>query len=425
MKPIIEVKNVSKKFIIPHEKENSLRNTLLNFYKKKTYETFYALKDVSFEINKGEFIGIIGRNGSGKSTLLKILAGIYQPESGQIIVREKISPFLELGVGFNGELSGRDNIYLYGAVLGLSRENIDSKFNEIIRFAELEKFIDMKMKNYSSGMYVRLAFSVAIQADTPILIVDEVLAVGDINFQRKCFDIFDKYKKEGKTVILVTHDLNAVETYCNKAFLIENGEIISCGQPRKVIGEYNLIFFKDNEKKREIENKKIVENTKKIMQKEENNLAKKNDKAVPNRWGTGEVKIKDILIINRLGSRKNIFKKGEDIKIRVEYVVEKDIKSPNLGVAIFRKKDDLYCYDINTHLENIKIKKLSHTGNFEIIFNNVKLLSGTYYLKVGIFGEYCKYTYDFWNKGPEFEMVAENKDHGSFYMEHTWNLKEI
>jgi ABC-2 type transport system ATP-binding protein len=241
MKPIISVKNVSKKFVIAHERENSLKRTLLNFWKKKTYEEFYALKDVSFEINRGEFVGIIGRNGSGKSTLLKILAGIYSPTSGNVIVDGTISPFLELGVGFNGELSGRDNIFLYGAVLGLSKKEIESKFKEIVEFAELSKFIDMKMKNYSSGMYVRLAFSVAIQSRAPILLVDEVLAVGDANFQAKCFDVFERYKKEGKTVVLVTHDMGAVEKWCDRCVLLEEGIVKENGKPNTIILKYNKI----------------------------------------------------------------------------------------------------------------------------------------------------------------------------------------
>ncbi len=238
MNPIIEVKNVSKKFVIPHEKESSLKGTVLSFLKKKSYETFYALKGVSFTVNSGEFVGIIGRNGSGKSTLLKILAGVYVPDSGHVKVNGTISPFLELGVGFNGELSGRDNIYLYGSVLGLSKKEIDSKFDSIVKFAELEKFIDTKVKHYSSGMYVRLAFSIAIQSDAPILLVDEVLAVGDANFQQKCFSVFDKFKKEGRTIVFVSHDLGAVEKWCDKCILLENGKESFIGETKKAIEKY-------------------------------------------------------------------------------------------------------------------------------------------------------------------------------------------
>ena len=238
MKPIIEVKNVSKRFVIPHHKTNSLKLSIINFWKKKKYETFYALKNISFSLNTGDFFGIIGKNGSGKSTLLKIIAGIYQPTHGKVIVRGDISPFLELGIGFNSELSGRDNIYLNGAVLGLTKQEIDKKFEKIVDFAGLYRFIDQKLKNYSSGMRVRLAFSVAIQTDASILLVDEVLAVGDADFQKKCFGVFEELKKKGKTVVFVSHNINAVKRFCDKAILIEKGRNIIKGDPTTVSKRY-------------------------------------------------------------------------------------------------------------------------------------------------------------------------------------------
>ena len=237
-KTIIELKNISKKFIIPHERVNSLKSTVLNLWKKKNYETFYALKDICLTVKEGEFLGIVGRNGSGKSTLLKILAGIYEPDQGKISVRERISPFLELGVGFSGELSGRDNIYLYGSVLGLTKKQIDSWFDEIVSFAELEKFIDLKMKNYSSGMFVRLAFSVAIRSDAPILLVDEALAVGDVNFREKCFDVFESHKRKGKTVMLVSHDAMWIKRFCDRTILLKDGKISFCGDTGRAIELY-------------------------------------------------------------------------------------------------------------------------------------------------------------------------------------------
>ncbi len=234
----IVVKNVSKRFIIPHEKISTLKGAFISFFKKKDYEVFDALKDVSFEVKKGEFFGIIGRNGSGKSTLLKILAGIYVPNKGSVKIHGRISPFLELGIGFNPELSGRDNIYLNGTVLGLTKKQIDEKFDSIVAFSELERFIDQKLKNYSSGMSVRLAFSVAIHANRDILLMDEVLAVGDINFQQKCLDEFMRYREQGKTVILVTHNIDIVEKYCDIVMLIENGEIRKISNAKDVVEEY-------------------------------------------------------------------------------------------------------------------------------------------------------------------------------------------
>lgn len=234
----IKVEHLSKTFRIPHEKVNSVRGAFVGMFHKRTYEEFQALDDVSFEVKKGEFFGIIGRNGSGKSTLLKVLAGIYQPDRGKVHINGMISPFLELGIGFNPELSGRDNIYLNAVVLGLTRKQIDQKFDDIVRFSELERFIDQKLKNYSSGMQVRLAFSVSIHANRDILLMDEVLAVGDANFQKKCIAEFEKYKASGKTVVLVSHDIGTIEKYCDRALLLRSGKATELGNASKTIEEY-------------------------------------------------------------------------------------------------------------------------------------------------------------------------------------------
>jgi ABC-2 type transport system ATP-binding protein len=251
----ISVKNVSKQFVIPHDKTNTLKGAFVNFFHRKSFETFYALQDVSFEVKKGEFFGILGRNGSGKSTLLKILAGVYTNDTGSIDINGRISPFLELGIGFNPELSGRDNVYLNATILGLTKKQIDEKFDSIVAFSELERFIDQKVKNYSSGMNVRLSFSVAIHANREILLMDEVLAVGDANFQAKCLSEFNKYREMGKTVILVTHDIETVKKYCDRAMLLRNGEIQTIGDPKEVGNEYMRQNMSDEE--RRIEDEKI------------------------------------------------------------------------------------------------------------------------------------------------------------------------
>jgi ABC-2 type transport system ATP-binding protein len=223
----IKVENVSKIFRLPHEKNTSIKSTIINFWRHdRTYEKLQALNDVSFEIKQGEFFGIVGRNGSGKSTLLKILAGIYQPTSGQVHVNGKLVPFIELGVGFNPELTGRENVYLNGALLGFNRKEMAAMYKDIVEFAELERFMDQKLKNYSSGMQVRLAFSIAIRAKGDILELDEVLAVGDEAFQIKCVDHFIKLKQEKKTVILATHQMKHVEQFCDRALVLDQGKIV-------------------------------------------------------------------------------------------------------------------------------------------------------------------------------------------------------
>ena len=237
----VKVDHVSKYFKLPTEATNSLRTALVNRFKGiKGYKEQHVLKDISFEVEKGDFFGILGRNGSGKSTLLKIISEIYVPEKGSVTIDGKLVSFIELGVGFNPELTGRENVYMNGAMLGFSTAEIDAMYDDIVDFAELHEFMNQKLKNYSSGMQVRLAFSVAIKAQGDILILDEVLAVGDEAFQRKCNYYFQERKKSGKTTILVTHDMGAVKKYCNKAVLIENGLVKAIGSPENVANQYSF-----------------------------------------------------------------------------------------------------------------------------------------------------------------------------------------
>lgn len=235
---IIELKNISKEFRIPHERRNSAKEYFLNFWAKNHYDFFYALSEINLSINKGEWIGIIGHNGCGKSTLLKLISGIYEPDNGEINIKGRIIPFLELGVGFNTELSARDNIFLNGTILGMTRKNISEKFNEIVDFADIRQFLDQKLKNFSSGMQVRLAFSIAIQSSGDIYLLDEILAVGDYEFQQKSRAVFESMKREGKTVILVSHDLDSIRSLCDKAVLLEHGKIKLIDKPSVAINVY-------------------------------------------------------------------------------------------------------------------------------------------------------------------------------------------
>ena len=239
----ISVKNLHKSFNLPTEQSFGLKQALFNRLRGiKGYKEQKVLKGLNFEIKKGEFVGIIGRNGSGKSTLLKILAGIYYPKKGEIIVNGNLIPFIELGVGFNPELTGRENVYMNGALLGFSNKEMDKMYNDIWEFAELKEFQDQKLKNYSSGMQVRLAFSIAIRAKGDILVLDEVLAVGDAAFQQKCTEYFASLKNAKQTVILVTHSMADVRCFCNRAILIESGKIIEDGDPNKVADSYNKLL---------------------------------------------------------------------------------------------------------------------------------------------------------------------------------------
>jgi ABC-type polysaccharide/polyol phosphate transport system ATPase subunit len=234
---------VTKGFRLPHQRYSTLKERALHPFTARTHEKLQALDDVSFEVGEGEFFGIVGRNGSGKSTLLKCLAGIYGIDSGQISVAGRLSPFIELGVGFNPELTARDNVVINAIMLGLTRTEARQRFDTIMDFAELNEFVDLPLKNYSSGMAVRLGFAVAIEVDAEILLVDEVLAVGDASFQQKCFDEFDSMRAEGRTILFVTHDMGTVERFCDRAMLVERGRVHSIGDPEQIAQSYSEVNF--------------------------------------------------------------------------------------------------------------------------------------------------------------------------------------
>jgi ABC-type polysaccharide/polyol phosphate transport system ATPase subunit len=239
----VSIANVSKAFRLPHQQYHTLKERVLHPFRSNTYDLLQAVSDVSLEIRQGEFFGIVGRNGSGKSTLLKCVAGIYGVDEGHLHVEGRLSPFIELGVGFNVDLTARDNIMINAIMLGLSRRQARESFDDIIAFAELEEFLDLKLKNYSSGMHVRLAFSIAIQVEAEVLLIDEVLAVGDAAFQQKCFDEFHRLKREGRTIVFVTHDMSAVERFCDRAMLLDKGRMIEVGEPAHIARRYNELNF--------------------------------------------------------------------------------------------------------------------------------------------------------------------------------------
>ena len=243
--PAVAVRGVNKSFRLPHRQYNTLKERALHPLAARTFDELHALRDIDFDVRAGEFFGIVGRNGSGKSTLLKCLAGIYSIDSGDVEVHGRLSPFIELGVGFNPELTARDNVVINAILLGLTRREARERFDAIIEFAELEDFVDLKLKNYSSGMSVRLGFSVAVQLDADVVLVDEVLAVGDVSFQRKCFDQFDRMKAEGRTILFVTHDMGSVERFCDRGLVLHKGELVDIGPPSQITRTYRELNFGD------------------------------------------------------------------------------------------------------------------------------------------------------------------------------------
>lgn len=328
----IKVSNVSKNFALPHQRPKSLKDAFINMFRSsmhKNLEVQHALRDISFDIKKGEFFGIVGRNGSGKSTMLKMIAGIYQPTKGSLIVNGKLVPFIELGVGFNPELTGRENVYLNGALLGFSHKEVAAMYDDIVAFSELEQFMDQKLKNYSSGMQVRLAFSVATRAEADILLVDEVLAVGDADFQRKCFEYFRELKKKKKTVIFVSHDMNAVREYCDKAVLIDGGKLIFAGSAENAAKKYTRLFMPKGDEQ--------TENAKR------------------GKWGSGDV---DIVSIK--ANKKVIEQTDKYLEVKVTIKAAKDLSGGLIPGITVKNEADQPLFGTNSkilRLPNVELAK--------------------------------------------------------------------
>jgi len=327
----IKVDNVSKDFSYTARGASSLKGIFTSLFQSKEGKARgkqHALRNVSLEIKKGEFFGIVGRNGSGKSTLLKMLAGIYQPNSGTIKTHGKIVPFIELGVGFNPELTGRENVYLNGAMLGFSKKQIDTFYSEVVEFAELEKFMEKKLKNYSSGMQVRLAFSMAIRAKADILLIDEVLAVGDTDFQRKCFEYFKSLKAQKKTVVFVSHDMNAIREFCDRAALIENRKIVAIGDTKEVSTKYIDLFIPHSSKKSHVKDDGI------------------------NREGEGRIRIIEAELTDSVLKNKD-----QLLECFIRVKAFKDHENPMVGIRV-KNSNGQILHEVNTWNEEITIRSI-------------------------------------------------------------------
>jgi len=385
-KAIVEISKLTKSFKIPLEASSGVKQQLINILKgRKGYRVFTPLKDISFTINEGDFFGIVGRNGSGKSTLLKTIAGIYTPNSGNVKVHGSLVPFIELGVGFNPELTGRENIFLNGALLGFSHEEMESMYSAIVEFAELEDFMEERLKNYSSGMQVRLAFSIAIRAHADILLLDEVLAVGDEAFQKKCYSYFDKLKREKRTVILVTHDMAAVERFCTKAVFIEDGHVKMIGKPYRIAAAYSR------------SNSQNYDRT--------TGLNGDNEGAVPFK----------IVLRGTDGKEKTMYDFEETMTVDLSWQ-QKGVK--HVGVAIFRENGE-YVYGPNTYQEKTSAIK-DQAARYTVKLN---LNEGRYFIKAGLMGANDTKVIAFIEEGPFFS-VQRDYGHGRWggvtKLDHTW-----
>ena len=388
----VSVENVWKYFRLYHEKNQYLKSTLLRG-RRARYDEFWALKGVDFEIPFGSTFGIIGSNGSGKSTLLKCLAGILSPDKGSVSCNGRMAALLELGAGFHPDLSGRENIYLNGAILGMTRSEIDRKLEEIIDFSGLEKFVDTPVKNYSSGMVVRLGFAVATNVDPEILIIDEVLAVGDESFQHRCHEKIESFRQEGRTIILVSHGLMQVAQLCSTVAWLEKGVIQEIGPSYEVIGKYAG---------------------------QSHDAAPKAEGEIGERWGSHEAEITRAEFVNADGVPVHVLKTGEPISLQIDYTAHMPIKEPVFGIRITHLHGT-NVWGSNTKRMGFQPATLNNSGTITLNIPELPILAGTYDLTIALTDQHETYEYDHWERRVRFDVVQYNSfDEGLIQIEANW-----
>lgn len=457
----IEVKGISKNFKVYFDKGSQLKERML-FRSRNRYENRAVLKDVSFNVKKGEAIGLIGTNGCGKSTTLKMLTKILYPDTGSIEMDGRVSALIELGAGFHPDMSGRENIYTNAAIFGLTKKEIDQRVDDIIEFSGLNEYIDNPVRTYSSGMYTRLAFSVAINVDADILLVDEILSVGDASFQAKCFRKIEEIKKSGVTIVLVSHDLGSVEKICDRVLWIKNGLVEKEGKPKEVIKAYMDAVLTDEEKEEmgvdteDSKENQVGEVEKKIQTKEQIQNAVKLDRFAEIEWkvnelnnifsnrldklecqvenltqtkknpireerfGTREIEIKQIELLDKNRNLKDVFEVGEKILIKIKYVSHLSENKPIVGFAI-TNEDGIYYYGTNTSIDGVDLPIFQGDGEFICEIDSCTLLKGRYYLDIAISDKNGK-DYDWWGKMVQFKVLSAKEEVGIARLPHNWNV---
>jgi len=392
-------------------------------------ETFPALTDVTFSVPKGSTYGVIGRNGSGKSTALKLVAGITKPTTGTVRVEGRISALIELGAGFHPEISGRENVFINGIMLGLSRREIQERFDEIVDFAELRDFIDAPVKTYSSGMYMRLGFAVAIHVNPDVLLVDEVLAVGDEGFTHKCLDKFAEFRRRGRTILLVTHSLGLVERFCDEALWLDAGRALSHGDPKRVVGAYLT-------KVEEGEGQLLAETTAKAVEDaarepqaapgEQVEAERPADptsnmyQATEGRWGSREIEITDVALLDAAGQKTYVFHSGDQMSIRLKLMASRPNEDFVFGIGVFNA-DGVCCYGTNTYLEEMDPDRLEGDAEATFSIESLDLVEGTYKLDVAVHKR-DGYPYDYHRLLYTFRVKSRIHDVGIYRPRHRWSF---
>jgi ABC-type polysaccharide/polyol phosphate transport system ATPase subunit len=400
----------------------------------KPDETFTAVRDVSFTVPRGRTLGVIGRNGSGKSTLLKLVAGITKPSTGHVDVRGRISALIELGAGFHPEISGRENVFIIGMMLGLTKREVTKRFDEIVDFAELREFIDAPVKTYSSGMYMRLGFAVAIHVDPDVLLVDEVLAVGDEGFTHRCLDKFAEFKRRGKTILLVTHSLGLVERFCDEALWMDGGAMKALGDPKRVVGAYVTDVEVSEEQQLAAGDAKVQETALAISPDEPASAVLPDNpiesatgpadmfRATEGRWGSREIEIVDVSLTGSDGERAHVFHSGEPLAVRLRLRAPVAIDDFVVGIGIFNA-EGVCCYGTNTDIEELKGERIF--GDVDAVFaiESLDLVEGTYKLDVAIH-KVDGYPYDYHRLLHTFRVKSRTKDVGIYRPKHAWQFSD-
>jgi ABC-type polysaccharide/polyol phosphate transport system ATPase subunit len=400
-------------------------------------ETFPALRGVSFSVPKGCTYGVIGRNGSGKSTLLKCVAGITRPTEGTVMVDGRISALIELGAGFHPEISGRENIFINGIMLGLSKRQVQRRFDEIVEFAEMQDFIDAPVKTYSSGMYMRLGFAVAIHVDPEVLLVDEVLAVGDQGFTLKCLDKFAEFRRRNRTILLVTHSLDLVEKFCDQALWLDKGKTNAEGDPKRVVAAYLIDVAKaENQELAKAEAERVaataktaatpapetpVEETAQPTDPVEGGDEPRNMfKAEEGRWGTREIEITKVVLVGSAGEAGHVFQSGEPMEVRMSVKAHQPITDFVFGIGIFNA-DGVCCYGTNTNLEELQPDQVEGEGEVTFAIDSLKMVEGTYRLDLAVH-KLDGYPYDYHRLLYSFRVKSRSRDVGIYSPDHQWSF---
>jgi lipopolysaccharide transport system ATP-binding protein len=429
MTATVRFDNVSKKFTLRHERARSFQETALAFLqgnvlrslrlppkgRDNSREELWALKEVSFAVERGKTLGIIGPNGSGKSTALKLITRILEPTSGQVVVQGQVSALIELGAGFHPDLTGRENVYLNGSLLGFSRKEMKAKFDSIVEFSELEKFIDVPIKHYSSGMHMRLGFAVAIHVDPDILLIDEILAVGDQAFQSKCLGKIGELKSQGVTILFVSHKLEAVQDLCDRAIWLEGGRVQAKGLAREVVDHYLMRVYEKERADLAGRHIGLIE-----MPPGEEPTQEMLTKGAKRRWGTREVEITSVRLLNSDGEETFLFESGQPAAIEIGYRINQPAEMPVFGIGIYRD-DGTYCYGTNTDIEGVPTDGLDGVGVVRVAFDSFAFIEGTYTLDVAVHTKQG-YAYDYHLHYCTFATRSRLKDGGVFRPRHRWEI---